>query len=151
MKRAELAAEIASVLEARGKTHGDAVRQHEIQARLLTAYLQGRGLMDDGKRLEAFDAAQFTDLMKTSRIACGDHREVDHYRDKMGYAAISCEAATEVAAAPSWREEAARRLDTLCGPYSDGTTEISRDPNPMWRTGPFTGDEVTSTQGFNGA
>lgn len=95
MKRADLAAEIASVLEARGKTHGDAVRQHEIQARLLTAYLQGRGLMDDDKKLEAFDAAQFTDLMKTSRIACGDHREVDHYRDKMGYNAIACEAATE--------------------------------------------------------
>ena len=50
--------------------------------------------MADGVKLEAFDAANFTDLMKTSRIACGDHREVDHYRDKMGYAAIACEAAT---------------------------------------------------------
>jgi hypothetical protein len=73
-------------LGSRGRTHGGAVEQHALAARLWSAYL--------GVDLDAADVALCMALLKVSRIRCGDRREPDHYVDGSAYFGIAGEAAT---------------------------------------------------------
>lgn len=71
----------ASIVNERGATHGDPLKQHRRLAKLWSAYLD--------QTVEAHDAAVMLALLKISRIAESVAPPQDSFDDTIGYAAIA--------------------------------------------------------------
>ena len=98
MNRLDLAKQLASTLEQRQGTHGDAVHQHENAAALWSAYL--------GVKVTAAQVAMCIALLKVSRTMSGNDIEPDHYLDMAGYALIAHDCAAGAARAATWFDPA---------------------------------------------
>jgi hypothetical protein len=89
MKAAAILRRAAGLVDGpRQKTHGDMRRNHENIAAFWTVWLERRGLLRDGARLDAVDAAQLLSLLKKARTLTGDHNG-DDYGDDSGYVGIA--------------------------------------------------------------
>lgn len=71
---------VARIIESRGKTHGDALEQHEV--------LVARWKRIFGDQVNIGKVCMAMIELKLSRMESGDITEIDHFRDIMGYAAI---------------------------------------------------------------
>lgn len=89
-KGSELAAEqcqeVAKIIEARGRTHGDAFENLQDIANRWTSRLRAIGYR--GRALTIEDVCYFMAEVKLSRAAFGLPNEPDHFNDLIGYAAI---------------------------------------------------------------
>lgn len=84
----DAAVDAANTILERGKTHGDALEQNSLVAAYWGLYL--------GRDLTCADVCVMMDLLKLSRIQTGQRQELDHWRDRIGYAAIAAAAAKEL-------------------------------------------------------
>ena len=78
-----------AVLRDRAATHGKPENSFGTIAKLWSIILQGK-LREP---LEAWETALCMDALKTARIIEGDHKNPDHWTDKVGYAACGGELA----------------------------------------------------------
>lgn len=89
-KGSELAAEqcqqTAKIIEARGRTHGDAFENLQDIANRWTSRLRAIGYK--GRALTIEDVCYFMGEVKLSRSAYGLPNEPDHFNDLIGYSAI---------------------------------------------------------------
>ncbi|MBB76572.1 MAG: hypothetical protein CMJ75_18865 [Planctomycetaceae bacterium] len=75
---------IRSVMKKRQGNYAPPRLNFEIEARLVTTFLQGRGLLRPGKKITAEDIPSLRLLAKQARLAAGFHD--DSWLDIVGYA-----------------------------------------------------------------
>lgn len=80
--------DVASLVNDKRDTHGDAVENQEHIADAWTWYLRGTGVLADGEQVTGADVSRMMVLLKMSRSAVGEH-DIDHDRDIAGYAGIA--------------------------------------------------------------
>jgi len=85
---ATLLADVADLVSDDRDSHGDAVENQEHIADGWTWYLRGQGIIDDDQAVDGGDVARMMILLKMSRACVGEY-DIDHDRDKAGYAGIA--------------------------------------------------------------
>ena len=136
-RAAEEARIVARMIEERGKTHGDAITQHEVLARLWQSYLDSRK-----GPLTAADAMYMLLLMKISRVE-NSGLQKQHLEDIAGYAALTLAALNKPVYGKTAERPAPSELDSRTWYWEDETQtyEPVAKPRPPEREG---GDWVRS-------
>lgn len=108
MNRKELLDAAANaVLRDRNQTYGTPEDNFATTAQIMTAYLNGRHLLAEGRRLEAYDVASLMVALKLARLCTSPGNE-DTWVDIAGYAATGVQCATpQSLAAPKtiWHDD----------------------------------------------
>jgi hypothetical protein len=81
-------ADVASLVNDKRDTHGDAVANQEHIADAWEWYLRGNGVLAADATITGADVSRMMALLKMSRSAVGEH-DIDHDRDVAGYAGIA--------------------------------------------------------------